>query len=65
MENDVTGGMKLKINTAVKIILDSNGSIPVVFCGLDQSAFFNISVYGDYDLKNECSVIKHIDLKGT
>ena len=64
MKNDVTGGMKLKISTAVKIIMESGGSIPVAFCGLSQKAFFNVSVYGDYDIKNECTVIKHIDFKG-
>lgn len=64
MENDVTGGMKLKISTAVKIIMESGGSIPVAFCGLSHKAFFNVSVYGDYDIKNECTVIKHIDFKG-
>ena len=64
MENDVTGGMKLKISTAVKIIMESDGSIPVAFCGLAQRAFFSISVYGNCDNKNEYTVIKHIDFKG-
>ena len=64
MENDVTGGMKLRIRTAVKLIMESGGSIPVAFCGLAHKTFFNLSVYGNYDNKNECTVIKHIDFKG-
>ena len=50
--------MKLKIQTAVNIIMENNGSIPAVFCGLDQKEFVNICIDGNYEELNECTVIK-------
>ena len=63
MENDVTGGMKLKIDSAVKIIMNSIGAIPVIFCGLAEPAFLNVCLNGHHNITNECTVIKHVDFK--
>ena len=46
MENDVTGGIRAKLNSAINIVLDGNGLIPVVFCSLATSAFENITSSG-------------------
>ena len=58
IENDVTGGMTLKIRSAVKIILDNDGSVPVVFCGLSHWAFRSICIDGKYEEVNGYTLIK-------
>ena len=62
-DNDVTGGMKLKIKTAMTIITDSDGSIPVVCCGLNQKAFHTACIDGNSNDLENCTVIKHVNSK--
>ena len=61
IKNDVTGGMKLKIQTAINIIMDSDGLTPVVCCGLDQKAFHTSCVDENYEDLNDCTVIQHVN----
>ena len=49
IENDVTGGMELKIRSAVNIVLDNDGLIPVVLCGLTHPSFRSICIDGKYE----------------
>ena len=58
MKNDVTGGMELKIASALKIIKQSNGTIPVVFCAVAHNSFLQICMEGKFDVIDECSVIQ-------
>ena len=58
MKNDVTGGMELKISSALKIIKESNGTIPVVFCAVAHNSFQQICVEGCFDKIDECTVIQ-------
>ena len=58
MKNDVTGGMELKISSALKIIKESNGTIPVVFCAVAHNSFQQICVEGCFDTIDECTVIQ-------
>ena len=55
--------MKLKIQTAIDIIMDSEGLAPVVCCGLDQKAFHISCVDGNYEDLNDCTVIQHVNSK--
>ena len=55
--------MKLKMKTAMKIVMDSEGSIPVVCCGLDQKEFHTACVEGNPENLENCTVIKHVDFK--
>ena len=57
--------MKLKIKTAMTIITDSDGSIPVVCCGLNQKAFHTACIDGNSNGLENCTVItKLFKLKG-
>ena len=38
MENDVTGGIALKLDSAVNIVTKSKGKIPVIICNVSESA---------------------------
>ena len=58
MKNDVTGGMELKIKSALKIIKEGNEKIPVVFCAVAHNSFQQICVEGRLDMIDECSVIQ-------
>ena len=58
MTNDVTGGMELKISSALKIIKESNRTIPVVFCAVAHNSFQEICVDGCFDMIDECTVIQ-------
>ena len=55
--------MKLKIKTAMTIITDSDGSIPVVCCGLNQKAFHTACIDGNSNDLENCTVIKHVNSK--
>ena len=55
--------MKLKIKTAMTIITDSDGSIPVVCCGLNQKAFHTACIDGNSNGLENCTVIKHVNFK--
>ncbi len=36
-EHDVTGGIELKLTSAVDIVCDSDGEVTVIVCGLDTT----------------------------
>ncbi len=48
IKHDVTGGIQLKLESACKIVVKSEGKTPVYICDVTSKAAENICIHGDY-----------------
>ena len=58
--HDVTGGIRLKLDCAVEIVLKHRGTIPVIICSCTDGAYENICLSGKLNGKLG-TIVEYID----
>lgn len=49
--DDVTGGMELKLGTAISVVCESEGRIPVLICNVEKDSTMKACITGELDPK--------------
>lgn len=52
-KDDVTGGMELKLSTAINIVAETDGKIPVFICNVLKKSTANAAIKGEVDIKQK------------